>query len=166
MVFFNTKLHVCAVEVSALHQHVFMFHGQYNGIHGWESTQTCVGKHTLVAANPRLFFCIQEFMLTLFACLSEGLLCENNSHSDDKETAKTPLSSRKTKQCDKTAACYLFLFSLLPEHRPAVVAAGLKYSFPFACSESVSLVLNVFWFFLTTFLVFGGCCISVITSLL
>lgn len=53
--FFNTKLHVCAVEVSALHQHVFIFHGQYNGVHGWESAQTCVGKHTLVAANPLLF---------------------------------------------------------------------------------------------------------------
>lgn len=59
---FNTELLVCTDEISALHQHVFIFHGQHNGIHGWESIQTCVG-NTLVAANP-LLFCAQDFMWT------------------------------------------------------------------------------------------------------
>lgn len=53
---FNTELLVCTDEISALHQHVFIFHGQHNGIHGWESIQTCVG-NTLAAANPLLFLC-------------------------------------------------------------------------------------------------------------
>lgn len=59
---FNTEFLVFTDEISALHQHVFIFHGQHNGIHGWESIQTCVG-NTLVAANP-LLFCAQDFMWT------------------------------------------------------------------------------------------------------
>lgn len=63
---FNTELLVCTDVVSALYQHVFIFHGQYNGIHGWESIQTCVG-NTLMAANP-LLFCSQDFMWTNWLC--------------------------------------------------------------------------------------------------
>lgn len=55
------KLHVCAEAMSALHQHVFRFRGQYNGLHGWESMQTCVG-NTLMAAEPLLFFCTRIYV--------------------------------------------------------------------------------------------------------
>lgn len=72
---FNTKLPVCAEEISALHQPVFIFHGQYNGMHGWESIQTCVG-NTPVAGKTSTFLYTGIYVdeLALFACLNEGVL--------------------------------------------------------------------------------------------